>query len=111
LWGVLREQNVSAADALGAAFDMDRVLGLGLAALERVEAAPVDAGLAAGIEALIAERAAAKKEKDFARADSIRNGLKARGIILEDGSGGTSWKIVPGGGSEGASAPEHSRNS
>ncbi len=111
LWGVLREQNVPAADALGAAFDMDRVLGLGLAALERVEAAPVDAGLAAEIETLIAERAASKKDKDFAKADSIRDKLKARGVILEDGSGGTTWKILPSVGSEGASVPDSSRNS
>jgi len=96
LWGILREQGVPAADALGAAFDMDRVLGLGLASLKRAEAAPVDPALAAEIDALIAERIAAKKDRDFARADSIRDGLKARGILLEDGPGGTSWKFSEG---------------
>ena len=44
------------------------------------------------IEALIAERAEAKKAKNWARADEIRDGLKAQGIILEDSAAGTKWK-------------------
>lgn len=94
LWGVLREQGVPAADALGAALDMDRVLGLGLASLAKAEsAASANPELAREVEALIAERAAAKKAKDYARADAIRDELKARGVVLEDGSGGTTWRL------------------
>ena len=44
------------------------------------------------INQLIAERLAAKKSKDWAKADAIRNQLKDAGIVLEDTPQGTSWK-------------------
>lgn len=44
------------------------------------------------IEALIAERQAARKEKNFARADEIRDELLGRGIILKDTREGVQWK-------------------
>ena len=47
---------------------------------------------AAAIEARIAERAQARREKNFARADEIRQDLAALGIILEDGPAGTTWR-------------------
>jgi cysteinyl-tRNA synthetase len=45
----------------------------------------------ARIEALIQERAMARKNRDFSRADQIRDDLQKRNIILEDGPGGTTW--------------------
>ena len=49
-------------------------------------------GDAAQIEALIAERKAARAAKNFARADEIRKSLEAEGILLEDNAGGTIWR-------------------
>ncbi len=46
---------------------------------------------AAEIEELIAKRAAAKKAKNFAEADAIRNALSERGILLTDTPAGTTW--------------------
>ena len=46
----------------------------------------------AEIEAAIAARQAARKAKDFKESDRIRDDLKAKGVILEDGPKGTSWK-------------------
>lgn len=48
--------------------------------------------LAEDIEKLIDERQAARKSRDFARADAIRDELLAKGIILEDSREGVKWK-------------------
>jgi cysteinyl-tRNA synthetase len=46
----------------------------------------------AEIEAAIANRQAARKARDFKESDRIRDELKAKGVILEDGAKGTTWK-------------------
>ncbi|MBN2346637.1 MAG: class I tRNA ligase family protein, partial [Candidatus Aminicenantes bacterium] len=63
---------------------VDSVLGV----LERGEEGPLDAE----IEARIALREKARREKDFARADAIRAELKRQGIILMDTPAGVKWK-------------------
>jgi cysteinyl-tRNA synthetase len=46
----------------------------------------------AAVEAAVAQRNAARREKNFAEADRIRKELAERGILLEDGPGGTTWR-------------------
>ena len=46
------------------------------------------------ILALIAERAAAKASKDFARADAVRKQLLEQGIVLKDAAGATTWEVA-----------------
>ena len=64
---------------------------LGLLEVSAVEWFQGDAD-APAIEQRIADRTEAKKSRDFATADRIRDELKAEGIILEDGPGGTTWR-------------------
>ncbi|WP_294531651.1 cysteine--tRNA ligase [uncultured Pseudoflavonifractor sp.] len=76
--------------------DFDQVLGLDLlgraAALKEKEAAPVEG--AEEIEALIAQRSQAKKEKNWAQADAIRDQLKAMGVEIKDTPNGVEWKRI-----------------
>jgi cysteinyl-tRNA synthetase len=44
------------------------------------------------IDALVAERTQAKKQRNFARADQIRNELAEKGIVIEDSKDGVRWK-------------------
>jgi cysteinyl-tRNA synthetase len=77
--------------ALDALRSMDEVLGL----LEVAHATrAVDGDLATWVEERIEARAEARARKDYAEADAIRDELTERGIVLEDGAGGTRWKVV-----------------
>ena len=81
--------DVNDATKFALAESFDEVLSLNLTvALPEEE---VDAELAAFVEGKIAERAQAKKDKDFAKADAIRNELLEKGIVLKDTREGTQW--------------------
>jgi cysteinyl-tRNA synthetase len=78
-------------DEMGAAGileDFDRVLGLKLSDAAKEEELPAE------LAALIEERLAARKSKDWAKADEIRKKLLDEGIVLEDRPEGTIWKRV-----------------
>jgi cysteinyl-tRNA synthetase len=94
LWRLLKDTETAPADALAAAFDMDGALGLDLAKAAAPAPEETDGNALRQIDALIKERIAAKKARDFAKADGIRNSLKERGIVLEDGPSGTVWRRV-----------------
>ena len=84
--------DIAAAEKLALLADFDRVLSLnlieGARALSQRQAQESDPE----IDALVAQRAQAKKARDFALADRIRDELKARGIELIDTKEGTRWK-------------------
>ena len=87
--------DTNAATKLALLADYDEVLSIGMiAAAEKLTAdTPAESNEdEAYITEMIAKRAAAKKVKNFAEADAIRDELKAKGILLVDSSQGTTWK-------------------
>ena len=77
--------------ARSALASIDEVMGLLSVAREGLE---VDGDFESWIVSLVAERKAAREDRDFARADAVRDELGERGIVLEDSAGGTRWKRV-----------------
>lgn len=86
--------DMSDATKYALAESFDEVLSLNLTTAHAAREADngVDAGMESYILAKIEERRAAKKEKDFAKADAIRNELAEKGIVLEDTREGVKWK-------------------
>ncbi|MFL5428417.1 MAG: cysteine--tRNA ligase, partial [Myxococcales bacterium] len=88
------------ADLRADVIDFGRVLGLG--EREPIEAIRDRRALAAHrkgidsdwVEERIRERLAARKAKDFGRADAIRAEVSAKGVELRDAPGGTDWRIL-----------------
>ncbi len=97
LWTAVKSRDLSAGQRLSLALAMDDVLGLGLAdrAAEGLAVGGETPGaedLPEGLEDLIREREQARKERNFQRADEIRDQLAEQGITLVDAPGGTEWK-------------------
>lgn len=95
LYDMLKD-NISDATKYALAESFDQVLSLSLTAPKAQEenGNGVDAELERYIAEKIEERRAAKKEKDFAKADAIRNELQEKGILLEDTREGVKWKKI-----------------
>jgi len=54
--------------------------------------APIVDPAAAEIDALVEARTAARKSRNFAESDRIRDALLARNVVLDDGPNGTTWR-------------------
>lgn len=88
MWGALKDDGASPGEVYATLLEMDRVLGLGMADLQ-------EAALAISedeIQNLIDERAAARRDRNYARSDEIRDELARAGIVLEDTPQGTTWR-------------------
>ena len=84
------EMSLADAAAVREAFaDFDRVLGVLTLRRREDDAPPIPVE---EIETLMAARRAARRDRDFARADEIRQDLETRGVVLEDSPSGTRWK-------------------
>lgn len=88
VYDVLKAKDIGGATKRALLSDFDRVLGLDLL---KAEESKSDGISDAEVEALIARRAAAKKEKNYAEADRIRAELAAAGIVLADSPAGTTF--------------------
>jgi cysteinyl-tRNA synthetase len=79
--------------------DFDKVLSLNLTTAQEIkekETSGVDKELEDFILAKIEERKEAKKAKDFAKADAIRDELAAKGISIKDTREGVVWEKIGG---------------
>jgi cysteinyl-tRNA synthetase len=72
----------------------DEVLSLNLTRMQGEKESGIDAELESYILAKIEERKNAKKEKDFAKADAIRDELLAKGVAIKDTREGVVWELV-----------------
>jgi cysteinyl-tRNA synthetase len=90
----LRETDTAAAAGLAARLrELAGVLGLlRQSAEDYLKGAAAEQDDDADIDALVAERDEARRLRDFARADRIRDELQSRGVVLEDSAAGTTWR-------------------
>jgi len=86
LWGLVKDETIGPGLKLKTIFEMDKIFGLGL------QESKVDTDIEETARTLIADREEARKNKDFKRADSIRDELKKKGITIEDTPSGVRWR-------------------
>ena len=86
--------NISDASKYALIEKFDQVLSLDLTKAPKENLSEIDDALKSFVEAKIEERKAAKKAKDFATADAIRDELLAKGVAIKDTREGTVWELV-----------------
>jgi cysteinyl-tRNA synthetase len=88
VWEVLKDDDLKPADKKATLLDMDKVLGFDLEHAKIAQTTLAIDKLPEDIQKLIEERENARKNKDFATSDKIRNKLKDEGYLIEDKPGG-----------------------
>lgn len=92
MWGLLKDPELPPADKLATVLDFDRVFGLRLNEVEDIDQ-KITEEMKEKVEQLIAERRKAREEKDWNRADEIRDELNELGVVVEDTKDGAEWHI------------------
>lgn len=90
LWETLKDNTIPAPSRLAFAHAAEEVTALDLFRAPAQEELPRDHA------ALIAEREAARKNKDWKKSDELRKALSDRGVLIEDTPKGTKWKLARG---------------
>ena len=88
MWGATKNADAAGGEIYATLLAIDAVLGFGVDQMEAEAAAISDEQ----IQALLDQRAAARRDKDFARADEVRDELTALGIEIMDSPQGTTWR-------------------
>lgn len=81
LWTMLKDENLSAKQRLALALDFDKIFGL---ELDKVEKNDTQIEIPAGVTSLAEQRLQAKKDKNFALSDELRNKIKELGYEVKD---------------------------
>lgn len=90
LWEMVNDDSISAEVRRATLLDADTVLGLGLASIPRGSSKTIPKnGLPLNLQTLFDERESARKEKNYKRADEIRDTFAQEGYLLSDNDGGT----------------------
>ncbi|PIU19373.1 MAG: cysteine--tRNA ligase [Elusimicrobia bacterium CG08_land_8_20_14_0_20_59_10] len=90
LWETLKDASIPAPQRLAFAVAAEEITALDLFKINEEQALPAE------LAALIKEREAARKAKDFKKSDELRKALSDKGVLIEDTSGGTKWKLTRG---------------
>ena len=90
LWETLKDNSIPAPARLAFALAAEEVTALDLFRTKEEAALPPE------LAVLIKEREAARKAKDFRKSDELRKALADKGVLIEDTTGGTKWKLARG---------------
>ncbi len=90
LFEVLKDEEMLNSDKLYLIRDFEKVLSLGLFDIEE----EMTSEEKKAIEKFIDDRSEAKKNKDYQKADEIREVLKSKGILIKDNKEGTTWELI-----------------